>query len=81
MLCVFWINDRAYVHISVLSFPWNFSITVVTMQPYFRRFSLRPGLPFTNMVLTLIPAVISNYIHYKLWDETTYPFLNFGMDK
>ena len=36
--------------------------------------------------LTLIPAWISNYIHYKLWDEITYPFLNFnrwnlGMDK
>ena len=24
--------------------------------------------------LTLIPAWISNYIHYKLWDEITYPF-------
>ena len=28
--------------------------------------------------LTLIPAWISNYIHYKLWDEITYPFLNFN---
>ena len=27
--------------------------------------------------LTLIPAWISNYIHYKMWDEITYPFLNF----
>ena len=27
--------------------------------------------------LTLIPAWISNCIHYKLWDEITYPFLNF----
>ena len=35
--------------------------------------------PFTNMVrLTLIPAWISNYIHYKMWDEITYPFLNFN---
>ena len=29
---------------------------------------------------------ISNHIHYKIWDEITYPFLNFnrwslGMDK
>ena len=30
------------------------------------------------MVLTLIPAWISNYIHYKVWDEITYPFLNFN---
>ena len=27
---------------------------------------------------TLIPAWISNYIHYKVWDEITYPFLNFN---
>ena len=24
------------------------------------------------------PARISNYIHYKQWDEITYPFLNFN---
>ena len=24
--------------------------------------------------LTLIPAWISNYIYYKVWDEVTYPF-------
>ena len=23
-------------------------------------------------------AWISNYIHYKVWDEITYPFLNFN---
>ena len=28
--------------------------------------------------LTLIPALISNYIHYKVWNEITYPFLNFN---
>ena len=28
--------------------------------------------PFTN-IATLIPAWISNYIHYKVWDEITYP--------
>ena len=31
--------------------------------------------PFTA---TLIPAWISNYIHYKLWYEITNPFLNFN---
>ena len=36
-----------------------------------------PGVPFTNMELTLIPARISNYIHYKVWGEITYPFPNF----
>ena len=27
--------------------------------------------------LTLIPAWIINHIHYKAWDEITYPLLNF----
>ena len=28
--------------------------------------------------LTLIPAWISNHIYYKVWDEITYPFVNFN---
>ena len=28
--------------------------------------------------LTLLPAWISTHTHYKLWDDTTYPFLNFN---
>ena len=41
---------------------------------------LAPNLsgPFYKHGLTLIPARISNYIHYKVWDEITYPFLNFN---
>ena len=34
--------------------------------------------PFYLHGLTLIPAWISNYIHYKVWDAITYPFLNFN---
>ena len=34
--------------------------------------------PFYKHGLTLIPAWISNHIHYKVWDEITYPFLNFN---
>ena len=34
--------------------------------------------PFYYRGLTLIPAWISNYIHYEVWDEITYPFLNFN---
>ena len=26
----------------------------------------------------IIPARISNYIHYKVWDEINYQFLNFN---
>ena len=34
--------------------------------------------PFYQHGLPLIPAWISNYIHYKEWGEITYPFLNFN---
>ena len=34
--------------------------------------------PFYLHGLTLIPAWISNYIHYNVSDEITYPFLNFN---
>ena len=37
-----------------------------------------PGAPFYWHGLTLISAWISNYIHYKMWDEIIYPFLNFN---
>ena len=31
-----------------------------------------------EQALTLIPAWISNYVPRKVWDEITYPFLNFN---
>ena len=34
--------------------------------------------PFYKHGLYLIPAQISKYIHYKVWDEITYQFLNFN---
>ena len=34
--------------------------------------------PFHWHGLTLIPTWISNYTHYNVWDEITYPFLNFN---
>ena len=34
--------------------------------------------PFYQHGLTLIPAWISNYVHYRLYDEITYRFLNFN---
>ena len=40
--------------------------------------SLSTGASFTNMAFTLIPAWISNYMANKVWDEITYPFLNFN---
>ena len=35
-------------------------------------------LLLTWITVTLIPTWISNYIHYKVWDEITYPFPNFS---
>ena len=35
--------------------------------------------PFYQHGLTLIQTWISNYIHYKIWGEITYPFLNFKL--
>ena len=40
-----------------------------------RHIHFSPVPPFTNMV-SLIPAWISNCIHYQARDEITYPFLN-----
>ena len=34
--------------------------------------------PFYQHGLTLIPAWISNHLPGKMWDEITYPFLNFN---
>ena len=34
--------------------------------------------PFYLHGLTLIPAWMSKYIQYKVWDEITYLFLNFN---
>ena len=35
--------------------------------------------PFYFRGLTLVPAWTSNYIHYKVWYEITYPFSNFNL--
>ena len=34
--------------------------------------------PFDLRELSWNPICISNYTHYKMWDEITYPFLNFN---
>ena len=49
---------------------WNLNFTWFSCLP--------PRGPFYWHGLTLIPAWVSNYIHYKVWDDITYPFLNFS---
>ena len=36
------------------------------------------GAPFYYYGITWIPARIGNFIHYKVWDVITYPFINFN---
>ena len=39
--------------------------------------SWSPGFPLRPW-LNLNPSMISNHIHYKVWEEITYPFPNFN---
>ena len=41
-------------------------------------YSSQASVPFYYHGLTLIPAWIIDYIHYKGWDGFTYPFLIFN---
>ena len=45
---------------------------------YFSAEWVMASAPFYEHGLTLIRTWICNHIHYKVWDEITYPFLNFN---
>ena len=69
----------------VCNFPAKFSmgrwvgVQMTAMTGSLRHLSLIDTRgPFYQHGLTLILAWIGNYIHYKVWDEITYPFLNFN---
>ena len=51
-------------------------------RPHFENVYLKPWYNYVGPLLLtwliLIPAWIGNYIHYEVWDEITYPFLNFN---
>ena len=52
---------------------------IICPCPYLKLTKLVSRGPFYfHPGLTLIPAWINNYIHYKVRDEITYPFLNFN---
>ena len=69
-----WIKQGSYAGLPLCHVLWLY----VSVD------SLLPKAPFYYQGaiywhgLTLIPAWISNYIHYNVWDEITYPFLNFN---
>ena len=59
----------AYVIFNVISVIGSWSIGEVVLRG-----------PFYQQGITLIPVWISNYIHYKVWDEITYRW-SLGMDE
>ena len=75
-------NSNAYV--GILSFTdENFfqtkqSVISMNVLMYVKMLKIAILAPFYSHGLTLIPAWISNYIHYNAWDEITYSFLNFN---
>ena len=56
-------------------FPPDDFITELQM---YMLLQLDPSGPFYLHGLTLIPAWMSNHTSSKVWDEITYPFLNFN---
>ena len=72
----------------VIACTWQADTTSGNVQHYTWCFStidlyatVKLGNNGTRLLLTwitLIPAWISNYIHYKVCDEITYPFPNFS---
>ena len=63
--------------------PWPFAWTslltiVIVMVKKVWRTDRRTDGQTDGRTLTLTTAWKSNHIHYKLWDEITYPFLNFN---
>ena len=67
-------NSRFGVIFYVLNF-FRFGIPYPTPPPHGDEATCGP---FYLYGVTFIPAWISNYIHHKVWDEITYPFLNFN---
>ena len=59
---------------------WRFQQSIFKLAKHTRDYNkqLPASGPFYQHGFTLIPAWISNYIHYKVWGEITYPFLNFN---
>ena len=63
-------------HLTDINFCIEYSHAIVASPKICSKLMTRG--PFYSHGLTLIPAWISNYIRYNMWDEITYPFLNFN---
>ena len=68
---------------------WHLCQIEIDKQKYWYRQTMNQANVLVNLLCKNVWAVvkhfssseyglISNYIHYKMWDEITYPFLNFN---
>ena len=81
-ICSFFWHRIAKLHGFVLS-NWSLItgwITSISVEGKCNRIEHRKNVwdPFYWHGFTLLSAWISNYIHYKMWDEITHPFPNFN---
>ena len=66
-------NAMVRIHIIVAAINKIYNVIGTKCIPYDDAWS-----PFYCLGLISIPAWISNYIHRKMWNEITYPFLKFN---
>ena len=55
----------------------NKDVSFLYRDPHHKDEMVSQLWPLLLTWINLIPAWISNYIHYNMQDEITYPFLNF----
>ena len=75
-----WANGQ-YVHLVATMIPSALPLSPITPLTDTKWDKvLRPKYQEPHLLtwINLIPAGISNYIHYKVWHEITYPFPNFN---
>ena len=79
LVCKFGIMENESCYFTVFT---KVSTHLVIPHEIFRRVVfLTEFLSAGSLLLTwfnLIPASISNHTHYNVWDDITYPFLNFN---
>ena len=75
-----WVNWYCYswieINTLIKAFQYDFFLPLRRGIPDMQRPSY--VIPMVADGLTLIPTMISNHIHYKIWDEITNPVANFN---
>ena len=74
------VYENTFYHKRLFKSSWWRCVMAFQCHLSFRSlWKTTPGGPFYKHGLTLIPAWISNYINYKVWDKITYPPSNFNV--